>query len=313
MSDDRITGPAQPGRSGLIPAERREGILSTPPAREPLVPPAEETARTTLETARSAFWTALGGLGFISGAAFLIFWLLAWTRHVPPGEPLAITGGVMLLVTGLFSLREAFSTTDPHAKWGRSDVPCGRLTSFAFGLGFCAIGVTFLSHGWLTDRIVPGLLFVGAFVASFILSLVGSHLDEGRYGASRTAIRRRGWLLASLRAEDDLPADEVQRRRAARAELRLSIQGRLTGRTTWEWAETQCRCLEDPARDRATPTDWPEAADEWRAFRSAASEGDQLWEFNTVSARGGRDSGEEGFALLRDGTVVDWFITRIVG
>ncbi len=68
----------------------------------------------------------------------------------------------------------------------------------------------------------------------------------------------------------------------------------------------------DPAPDLASPTDWPEFADEWRAFRSAATEVDELWGFNTVSARDGRDGGEQGFALLRDGTVVDWFITAVV-
>jgi hypothetical protein len=69
----------------------------------------------------------------------------------------------------------------------------------------------------------------------------------------------------------------------------------------------------DPARDLASPTDWPEFADEWRAFRSAAAEGDELWGFDTASARRGRDGGDAGFALLRDGTVVDWFITAVIG
>lgn len=253
-------------------------------------------------------WTILGVLGFLSGAAFLVFFILYWTRLLP-AEPAAISAGAMGLVTGLFSLREAFSTTGPRDKWRRSDVPCGRLSSFAFGLSFRAVGVAFLGYGWLTDHIVPAIL--GAFAIGFVLALVGARLDVRRYEASRTAIRRRGWLLASRRAEDSLPADEVHRRQEARATLRRLIQGRLTGRTTWERVEAQCRYLAAPARDLAAPTEWPEVADEWRAFRSAATESDELGGFNTVSARGGRGCGEEGFALLRDGTVVDWFIPAL--
>jgi len=250
-------------------------------------------------------------LGFISGAAYLVFCLLAWTGQVPLGEPLAISCGVMLLVTGVFSLREAVDKTADRPKWARSNVKVGRLSALAFGIGSCAIGTVFLGYGWLPERY--GVWATVVFLASFALGLLGQWIDGRAYEASRTAIRRRGWLLASRRADDDLPADEVHRRQEARATLRRFIQGCLTGRTTWERVESQCRYLADPARDLAAPTDWPEVADEWRAFRSAAAKGDELWGFNTVSARGDRDCGEEGFALLRDGTVVDYFITLVVG
>jgi hypothetical protein len=171
--------------------------------------------------------------------------------------------------------------------------------------------VAFLGHGWLSNRIVPGLVFFWAVVASFPLGLLGQWIDGRAYEASRAAIRGRGWLLASRRADDDLPAEEVHRRQEARATLRRSIQGRLTGRTTWERVEAQYRYLADPAL--LAPTDWLAIADEWRAFRSAAPEGDELWGFNTVSTRRGLDHGEAGYALLRDGTVVDWFITAVIG
>ena len=48
------------------------------------------------------------------------------------------------------------------------------------------------------------------------------------------------------------------------------------------------------------------------AFRSACGEGDELWAFNTVSVGLGVARGEEGVAVLRQGTVVDWFITAVV-
>ena len=60
--------------------------------------------------------------------------------------------------------------------------------------------------------------------------------------------------------------------------------------------------------------DWPEGAREWLAFRSAFTEVDEIWGFNTVSERdNGLTNGEKGLARLRDGTVADWFITAVVG
>ncbi len=87
----------------------------------------------------------------------------------------------------------------------------------------------------------------------------------------------------------------------------------MTGRITLERIETRHRYLVDIAGSGGSPKDWSEVAEEWRAFLSACPEGDELWAFNTVSVRLGLASGEEGFALVRDGTVVDWFITAVVG
>jgi hypothetical protein len=258
-------------------------------------------------------WDVLSVLGFLSAAAFLVCLILVWMKlPVEPGA--TISAGTTALVMGLFGLREVFSTNWPRGHWGRrSDVPVGRLAPFAGGLGFCVGGVAILGHRWMGDHPVAVLLFLVAFLGSIVLAGVAERIDAHRYEASRTAIRRRGWLLAFRRADGDLPAGEVRWRQEARAILLRVIQRRLTGRTTWEQVEAQCRYLTAPAHDLAAPTDWPEVADEWRAFRSAATESDAIWGFNTVSARDGRNWGEEGFALLRDGTVVDSFITAVVG
>jgi hypothetical protein len=125
-------------------------------------------------------WTFLGGLGFLGGAAFLVFGLLAWTGLLPPGEPLAISGGVMLLVSGLFCLRAAADKTAEAArgKWARSNVKVGRLSEFAFGVGFCSIGAVFLGSnrlpGWF--GIAPFVLYV----ASWALAWIGAILDRRR-------------------------------------------------------------------------------------------------------------------------------------
>ena len=250
-------------------------------------------------------------LGFLSGAAFLVFSLLAWTGQVPPGAPLAMSCGGMLLATGLFLLSEAISKSGPHDKWRRSNVRLGRLSAFAGGLWFSAGSVAFVGYGWLTEHIAPAIL--GAFAAGFVLGIVGMRSDGRRAEAARVAVRRRGWLLAARREDDDLPPIEAQRRQDARDDLLRSIQAHLTGKTALEQVETQHRYLVTPAGNIGNPTDWPEVADEWGAFRSSFAEGDEIWGFNTVSIRLGLASGAEGFALLRDGRVVDCFFTALRG
>jgi hypothetical protein len=44
-----------------------------------------------------------------------------------------ISAGTMLLAVGLLCLGEAPGKSGPRARWARSDVKVGRLSSFAFG------------------------------------------------------------------------------------------------------------------------------------------------------------------------------------
>jgi hypothetical protein len=125
------------------------------------------------------FWVALGGLGFVSGAAFLVFWLLAWTGLVPLGEPSAVSLGLMLLVTGLFSLRGAAGKAEAErGRWKRSNVRVGRLSALGFGVIFCAIGAAFLGSARLPEQVALWLL--PATVAGAALILVGQSLDVRR-------------------------------------------------------------------------------------------------------------------------------------
>lgn len=133
-----------------------------------------------------AIWIALGGLGFLSGAAFLIFWPLAWTGHVP-WEPVAITCGVMGLVTGLFTLREAVDKTADRGTWARSNVKVGRLSAFAMGTFFCAISVGMLGSLWLPNSFGIGIIAV--VLASFALSCFGATLD-GRRARAEEALKK---------------------------------------------------------------------------------------------------------------------------
>src|SRR5262249_52520717 len=158
------------------------------------------------------------------------------------------------------------------------------------GIWFIAGGIAFLGYGWLTEHIFPAILM--AFAAGFAFILVGMRYDWRGAEAARAAVRPRGWRMASCRQDDDLPADEAQRRRDARAALQRSIQEHLTGRANLEHVEAWHRYLVGIAGDAGAPTDWPEAAEEWRAFRSAFAEFDEIWAFNTTSARRGLASGE---------------------
>jgi hypothetical protein len=123
-------------------------------------------------------WIPLGALGFLSGAAFLIFWLLAWSAQVPPGEPLILSCGLMLLVTGLFLLRAAADKTADRGTWARSNVKIGRLSGFALGTFFFAIGAAFVGSLWLPRLF--GLGGAAVALASFALAWFGTSRDERR-------------------------------------------------------------------------------------------------------------------------------------
>jgi len=120
----------------------------------------------------SRFWIALGALGVLSGAAFLVLWLLGWVGWVPPGEPLAVSGGVVLLVTGAFRLRAAAD----RGTWARSSV--GRLTAFAEGTFFCAVAAALLGRQWLPGP--HGLGWAAVAVASMALVWFGKTRDGRR-------------------------------------------------------------------------------------------------------------------------------------
>jgi hypothetical protein len=121
------------------------------------------------------FWIALGGLGVLSGAAFLVHWLLVWTGQDPPGVAAAISGGVMLLVTGAFRLRAAAAG---RGRWVRSAIKVGRLTAFAEGTFCCAIAAAIVGSQWLPGPFVLGCVAVAA--ASFFLCWFGKTQDARR-------------------------------------------------------------------------------------------------------------------------------------
>ncbi len=125
-------------------------------------------------------WMVLGTLGFLGGAAFLVISVLVWTGLVRPAEPMLIPGGVVLLVTGLFCLRGAADKTADRGRWRGSKVKVGRLSSFAFGVGFCAMGSVFLGFGWLLPQSY-GIWAAAVFVASWVLAVLGQFLDNRAY------------------------------------------------------------------------------------------------------------------------------------
>jgi hypothetical protein len=96
-----------------------------------------------------------------------------------------VSAGIAVMSAGLLALGEAVSKSGSSARWRWTDVKVGRLSSFAFGIGCCALGVAFLGHELLPERY---LFWVGGvYVASFPLALVGQKLDGL---ASRRAARR---------------------------------------------------------------------------------------------------------------------------
>lgn len=213
--------------------------------------------------------------------------------------------GVALTATGLSFIGAAILPSWERTWWkpapgGQATVRLGRLSSLGAGIWFAGGGLAFLGKGWLTEYL--GLWVLVPFAAGFAIIMVGMQFDRRRAEAAWAVLRRRGWLAATLRDDADRPDVEAQQLQAARDEMRRSIMRQMIGRITLEQANTQHPHLADAG-----------LAEEWRAFRSAFAEDDQIWAFKTVSAQLGVAQGEEGFARVRQGAVVDWFITAVVG
>jgi hypothetical protein len=111
----------------------------------------------------------------VSMLAGLVCGVLALTVGKPPDALGRICGGAAALAVGLLILSEAVSKSGSPARWRGSDVQVGRLSSFALGIGACALGVVFLGGEFLPERY---LLWLGiVFAASFPLALLGQKID----------------------------------------------------------------------------------------------------------------------------------------
>jgi hypothetical protein len=101
--------------------------------------------------------------------------VLALTVWKPPNALSLVIAGTATMSVGLLTLGEAVSKSGSSARWWGTDVKVGRLSSFAFGIGGCALGVAFLGYKLLPERY---LFWVGGvFIASFPLALVGQKID----------------------------------------------------------------------------------------------------------------------------------------
>ena len=115
----------------------------------------------------------------------LVCGVLALTVGKPPDALGLVSAGTAAMSVGLLTLGEAVSKSGSPARWRGTDVKVGRLSSFAFGISGCALGVAFLGYELLPERY---LFWVGGvFLASFPLALVGQKIDGL---ASKRAARR---------------------------------------------------------------------------------------------------------------------------
>ena len=115
----------------------------------------------------------------------LVCGVLALTVGKAPDALGLVSAGTAVMSVGLLILGEAVSKSGSPAQWRGTDVKVGRLSSFAFGIGACALAVVFLGYELLPERY---LFWVGGvFIASFPLALVGQKLDGL---ADKRAMRR---------------------------------------------------------------------------------------------------------------------------
>ena len=104
-------------------------------------------------------------------------------------------------------------------------------------------------------------------------------------------------------SDDRLLADVCR----LQAEWRQEILRSLTRPTTVRAIEARHPYLTDPAFFSRSAAEWEALAAAWAAFRAAAAAGGEVWEFRTEGPR----SSEEGFAVVRDGQVVEVHVTSI--
>ncbi len=96
-------------------------------------------------------------------------------------------------------------------------------------------------------------------------------------------------------------------RQVVQEEQCRSVQVNLKVRTAIESIERDNAYLYDGTSYVGSERDWEETSCGWLEFKSAMSVGDEVWEYEIVS-RGGSES---GYAIVRQGHVVEWFCTSV--
>jgi hypothetical protein len=132
----------------------------------------------------------------VSMFIILVCATLALTVGEPPSALGTVSAGTALLAAGLLSLGEAVSKSG-------SGVKVGRLSSFAFGIGCCTMGIVFLGYYLLPERYMVWTAVV--VLASFALGLLGMWID-GRVYERET--RRNSQLWARV---NELPEERREK------------------------------------------------------------------------------------------------------
>jgi hypothetical protein len=129
----------------------------------------------------------------VSMLLLLLCSILAFTVGEPPAAVGIISAGTMALAIGVLCLGEAVSKSGSPAKWRGSDAKVGRLSSFAFGVGGCAMGIVFLGYDVLPEEY--RIWGAAVFLSSWALALLGMWID-GRAYARKT--RRNSQLRSGV-------------------------------------------------------------------------------------------------------------------
>jgi hypothetical protein len=80
----------------------------------------------------------------------------------------------------------------------------------------------------------------------------------------------------------------------------------------WAEAEAQVRWPADCEDEPEPPAGVDDLTENWPAFRRAVQPGDEVWWFSTVRCRGVFGFGKRGFAIVRQGRVLKWYVTELV-
>ena len=95
-------------------------------------------------------------------------------------------------------------------------------------------------------------------------------------------------------------------------EQRADIQRHLIAEISFDSISAGSNWIRDQSAYPGPLKDWQVLVREWEEFVSAYRGGDKVWTFDTTE--GPKDSfvsGEEGYAVVREGAVVAWFVNAI--
>jgi hypothetical protein len=107
------------------------------------------------------------------------------------------------------------------------------------------------------------------------------------------------------------PNTRIVIRGKTQEQYRQVVQQHLLARTTLEAADALVRWPVEWNDDFVECAATDSFVEDWPAFRLAVQAGDEVWSFKRSNVYGGFGTGEKGFALVREGRVMKYYVIEL--